>query len=481
MAPDTPEYAKPGMKLVRNMIPLPGGAFGQSPQFFAASATSLGARVTTIASVFTLDGYVRFAGTGGSIFMGPADVTTFTAKSTGHSITGNAWWQFAFFERNKRVIAVPAIGGGQGPAAAILSKNYTSVSASFSLMITSTEKPEAGCVGIVGQFVVLGNIFSTADGDAPTRVHWSAFGNERDFDPDAATQCDYEDLTEGGPVLAIVSGTEYGLIFQAQRVCTMRYVGGQTIFDIRPVNYAPGLKYARSVVPHEGSVYYIAHSGFMALEGLSPRRIGNEKVDNYFADQGSFNDVNVVGAPDPLRKIIWWMHPTSSDVSAEKMLGYKYDTGDWVECIPSVPLETIGYAHSAGDIGTFFVFNTTHQLGQLGSTTGADVGVIETGAIQPVVGKRWQLNGVRLIGDAGRTDGTTAPDVIVSVRPLDRPDQASFPSYATGVPQNGMGWNPVRVAGNYLQIKASISTSSITGFKHRWQALELDYEVLGDR
>lgn len=484
MSPDTPEYAKPGMKLVRNMIPLSGGAFGQSRRFAAASATSLGARVTALTSVFTSSGYVRFAGTGGSIFMGPADVTTFAAKSTGHSITGNAWWAFAAFERNRKMIAVPVDGSEAAPSVAILSKTYTSASASFSVMISSTEQPKAKCVGIIGQFVVLGNITSTADGYRPTRVHWSAFGDETDFDPDAATQCDFEDLGEGGPVLAITSGTEHGLIFQRNRVCTMRYVGGTTIFDIRPIAYAPGLKYARSVVAHEGVVYYISDVGFMAIEGLSVKRIGADKIDKYFADQGMFNNVNVAGAPDPARKIVWWMHSVSSNDYADNLLGYKYDSGDWVELVPNVPIEAMGYIFSSGDAPFLGVFNTTHQLGELASTTAADVGVIETGAIQPVVGKRWQLNGVRFIGDVGgRTDTALSPDIQVSIRAMDRPDPpgALLPSYSTAVPQNVHGWNPVRVAGNYLQIRASISTSSAVSFPHRWQALELDYEVLGDR
>lgn len=478
-ARDTPEYEKQGSsRTIQDMIPLPGGALGPSKNFSALGASTLADRPTAIVSgQRSASAYYIYCGTKTKLY--EADSTyAFTDQSIGggYSLTDYDSWEIFFFDRSQKVIATWL---GQAVQSMTIGAGSTSA---FANMITSTEKPKAKHGAVIGQFVVLGNINSTADGKKPTRVHWSAFGDETDFQPSAGTQCDYEDLPNGGQVQRIIGGNEYGLIFQEELVRTMRYVGGQVIFDMRPINYAPGTSIPRSVIAHEGVVYYISPSGFIALDGLNVRYIGRNRVDKYFLQdtfvQSQFSPNIVSVAADSRRKIIWWAYSTSAGVAwADVWLGYKYDEDRWVALTgPSVTC--LGSVRVGIFDPVLVGFNTAHQLQEFQATLPFAAGVIETGALSPAPGRRWQLNGVRLLGDNAGT-GLNA-DVNISVRPLDRLDPATMPAYSTAVPRNSFGLNPVRIAGMYMQIRASISVST-TGLAARYQGFELDYELLGRR
>lgn len=472
---DTPLYGKAGMNLIQDMIPLSGNALGPSRNY-AVLGNALADRVSGVASGQSSAGaYFIYAGTKTKLY--EADSTyTFTDQSVGGGYTlGDAdYWEIFFFERTSKVIATWI---GQAVQSMTIGLGTSSA---FSAMITSTEKPKAKHGAIVGQFVVLGNINSTADGLRPTRIHWSAFGDETDFLPSAATQCDYEDLATGGGVQRIIGGTEYGLIFQEEMVRTMRYVGGQVIFSIQPINYAPGTSIPRSVLWHEGIVYYISQTGFVALDGLNVRYIGKDKIDKYFFDtfsSHSYAPSFFHVAADPQRKIIWWAFPDSAVAYASTYLGYKYDEDRWVR-LAGPNTESMGWIRNSTFDPILASFDTSHRICSFAGTGVQACGIIETGALQPQAGRRWQLNNVRVIGD--NRELALNADIGVSVRSWDRPDQAVLPSYSTSVPRNISGLNPVRIAGNYLQIRCSISVSP-TGLGARYQGLELDYELLGDR
>ena len=124
-------------------------------------------------------------------------------------------------------------------------------------MITSTLTPKAKRVGIIGRFVVLGFTNDATDGEKTNRVWWSGIEDETDFDPSAATQCDFEDLASGGVVQKIIGGNEYGLIFQNNMVRTMRYTGPGPIFELMPLNYAPGTPIPNSVIAQGKCLLYL--------------------------------------------------------------------------------------------------------------------------------------------------------------------------------------------------------------------------------
>lgn len=351
-----------------------------------------------------------------------------------------------------------------------------STTVTFQAMITSPAvPPRARHIGVIGQFVVLGNIqtISASTFYSPSRVWWSAFGSAGDFTPSATTQCDYEDLSTGGPVQKIVGGNEYGYIFQTKQIQVMRYVGGATIFDFSPINYAEGTPIPSSVITYDGGVYYISHQGFHAIYGTESKNIGNNLVDRDFwstVEKTRLHDISV--ASDPINKIVWWAFPTSTAGYADKMLGYKIDDGRWVRWNQTLEL----LAQIRGDQAEpkFIAFNTDHKL----CTFTSDAYVkaqFETKALQPVPGRRWQVNGARvLMGGSGVMSAGTC-----QAKVYDTPLPSAAPSFTTSVNINPENNFPMRVAGRYIKLHIELTPGSAV--VNSYIGMEIDYEVLGER
>lgn len=431
---------------------------------------------------------VVIAGDATALYRAYSTVTaTFTfsdiSKVGGYSTAAGETWEFASFRQ-----------GAEGGIQHIIATNFSdhiqdiglrgnvSTTATFSDLISSSTKPKARHLGIIGQFLVLGNTdqaTSTTAALTPFRVHWSAFGNPRSFTPAAATQCDFEDLQTGGAVQKIVGGNEYGLLIQETQVQIMRYTGGTTIFDFSPLTHVPGTPIPNSVIYYGGAVYYISTQGFIKLVGGEMSRIGNNLVDNEFwdtVDQSRFQDVTV-GA-DPYNKMIWWGYPTDATGNAKRMFGYKITDGRWARWVQTI--ETLSLIRQGRSSEKFIAFNTDHKLSTF--TSNAPVtAIFETNAIQPVPGRRWQCNGIRPIIDNSLVGVT--PTGSVTVRVMDHPMPASTPASLTAVSLNPDNYFPLRTAGRYQVFNVSLNPGAAVAdtTSIHYLGIEIDYEILGIR
>ncbi len=410
---------------------------------------------------------------------------TFTDESNGTYTTAvDDGWEFASWAVKNKIIAcnyadpVQSIDIGGGASGA------------FADMITSTLKPKAKHIGIVGRFVVLGFTNDGSDGEKSNRVWWSGIEDETDFDPDAATQCDFEDLASGGIVQRIIGGTEYGLIFQSNMVRTMRYVGPGPIFELLPLNYAPGTPIANSVIAYKGNVFYISEDGFMALRGTQVEHIGTDRIDRAFFDQFDVTNRRYVSAAiDPINKVVGWAFPGTNATAGlpNKILLCRYDLNKWAEVEIDTEFllqtETQGYTlESLDDLGTdiddagvfdesfdsdkwkggqfrFGAYDQSHKLGHfVGATLAA---TIETGDILPAEGRNWQINGARVLVDGGSAR--------VSVAKRARLTDAV--SYGSASDMNVNGFCPLRSDGKYQRLRLSLTSS--TSWSHV-QGLAID-------
>ena len=468
---DDPAFRNAGVTRAVNLVPREK-SFGPlrmlSPISDALDSRCLGAISARDAS----DNVYVYAGDASKLYESVNNAFTDESKGGGYSTAVTDSWEFAVFETSRKVIATNytdavqsiTIGGGSGGA--------------FADMITSTNTPKAKHLGIVGPFVVLAYTNDSTDGERPNRVWWSAIRDEADFDPDSATQCDYDDLASGGTCQKVIGGTEYGLIFQQQMVRTMRYVGGGTIFDLLPLNFAPGTSIPNGVIAYKGNVFYIADSGFVALRGTQVQHIGTQRVDRFFLDQFDPQNRRYLSAGiDPVNKIVAWAFPGegSSDLP-NRLLMCHYDTLKWTEAEIDTELlistETQGYTLDALDaIGTdiddasvfdesldsekwkggAFRFGAFDQLHRLNFFNGPTLGAtIETGDLQPVSGLRWQIDGVFPLVDGG--------DIRVSVASRERLQDAV--SYGQTAEMNVNGMCPLRAEGRYQRLRVSLSSST---------------------
>lgn len=485
LLPDQPEFANPGLLRVTNAIPRVN-SYAPFPNLTTISNALAEAAIGAVSANDTSGNTYVYAGTTSKLYEMVAYSFTDESKGGGYSTASDDVWEFVVWEENQKVIATNytnpvqsiAIGGGAGGA--------------FADLFTSTNKPKAKHIGIVGRFLVLGYTNDTSDGERASRVWWSGIGDETDMDPAASTQSDYEDLASGGQVQKIVGGTEYGLIFQSEIVRTMRYIGGSTIFELLPINYVQGTPIPQSVIPYYGRVFYISEQGFMALNGVSPEPIGNARIDREFwREFDPSNKRSMSTAVDPVNKIVAWAYPTTG-LLPDTLLMCKYDEMKWakaeIDTEYLVTTETQGYTLDGLDtVGTdidnagvfdesfdsdkwkggAFRFGAIDQNHTLGFFTGSNLkATFETGDIQPVQGRRWEIGGVRPLANGSGARVTAAT----------RTRLADPVVYGNSSTMNIDGECKMRSEGRYQRLRVSLSGS----FSHI-QGLEIDYTLTGER
>ncbi len=319
-APDRAGYGNRGQRVATNVIPDQDG-YRPFPALEAAT-NALDAAALGASAFVKTDGVVYwYAGTATKLYQGTDNVWSDVSQAGDYTTASGDHWEIV--QWGDRVIAT----------------NYTdpvqdreigaSAATDFADTFTSTEKPKAKHIGIVRSFLVVGNVESTADGTVPNRVHWSAIRDYADMDPDATTQCDYEDLEQGGGITGVVGGLEYGVIFQQSMIRRMDYEGPPPIFSVLPADRQRGTSISRSIVNRGRMIAYITEEGFFIFDGRQSIPIGDGQVDRQFWAQFDPNYKSLVSsAIDPINKLIIWATPIGI-TNAERLYCYNWIHGKW--------------------------------------------------------------------------------------------------------------------------------------------------------
>ena len=323
-APDMADLANPGVTEALNVVPIPGG-FGPL-KAMSVESDALTARCQGAAPASDADGNTFvYAGDATKLYVLVNEGWTNVSKSGGYSTPADAQWEFSAFSPSQMVAT-----NGQD-AVQVVSPSSTST---FANLIDSTNQPTAKHIGIVGDFLILGNTFDSTDGQRSQRVWWSGLADPTDFDPSAQTQCDFQDLKEGGHVQRIIGGRKRGLIVQDNAIRLMPYVGSPLVFDLSYViETGRGTLIPGSIVALGGMVFGIDDEGFWRYtDGAGISRIGHGQVDREFLD--NFDMVyrsRVTAAIDPMSKCVVWSFPntSASGGSPNKLFLHQYVTGEW--------------------------------------------------------------------------------------------------------------------------------------------------------
>ena len=241
------------------------------------------------------------------------------SKGGGYATAADDNWEYTQF--GSTILATNLADAVQGA---------TIGSGSFTDHITSSDKPKARHIDIVRDFVVLGNTNDATDGAKPSRVWWGAINSSVDFTPAAATQCDFQDLPDGGWVQRVVGGAEYGLIFQETMIRRMTYVGTPLVFQIDPIDRARGTPIPNSVIGYGRLVFFISDDGFYMTDGVSSTPIGDEKVDRTFWNNFAiaYKD-RVSAAIDPISKLVMWAFPSTSASLPDTVYIFHWPSQKW--------------------------------------------------------------------------------------------------------------------------------------------------------
>lgn len=252
--------------------------------------------------------------------------TSWTDKSNGTYNTQYAqYWKFAQF--GSTLIATNYADDPQ--------KITVGDGGTFSAL--NANAPKARHIGIINQFVFLGNISDSANGVVPHRVQWSAIGDPDDWPvlgtSDASDkQSDAESLNPAyGQVQAIADGERFGLVFQETAITRFTYVGGAAIFEVETFERSRGLIGPLAYAQIGEEIVYLSKSGFFKTNGATVIPIGLGTVDDVVltAITSTFDPERIYAAVDLSNRLVYFLYPTSAGSDPTKLAIYNYVEDKW--------------------------------------------------------------------------------------------------------------------------------------------------------
>jgi hypothetical protein len=234
------------------------------------------------------------------------------------------------------------------------------------------------------------------------------------------------------------------------------------------------------------AVYFIAEDGFCMTDGQQVTQIGHGKVDETFlADVSQQYADRVVGAYDPVTKLIRWCYCSAGNSSGipDKTIAYNYADQRFMSTTqnlstifssksPGYTMDTLDQVNTDLDLITpslddpfwqggklqIQAFDTSNDFGQLaGNPLDATLDSLESA---PNAGGMTYLDGVRPVLTAP-PGGTSAPTVQLLTRNLENADYAVS---ATAIQDSRTGICNMRATARFVRARIGIPGGASGGF-----------------
>jgi hypothetical protein len=338
---DLPPIGNMGATVANNVIPF-GNTYKSFPSLSVVSSNALDTPcLGAFATRDSAGNPLNFCGDTAKLYLLSSGSLTDVSKVGGYATGSTEKWNFVKF--NQYVIGT----------------NYTDAIQKYDVEIDTdfsdlaATAPKARYIAVVRDFVVLGNIDDSVDGQVPNRVQWSAIGNPSGaWTPSATTQADIQDLPgDGGWVMNVIGG-EYGVIFRERSIHKMSYIGSPLIFQFDEIEGASGTPASRSCVKfgRGNNIFYLGRDGFYIFDGQQSNPIGVNQIDKtFYADVNQSYMGNIVAVADEINSIIMMAYPSlaSSSGVCDKVIMYNYS-----------PNATKRWAFADMDSEFLFIFNS---------------------------------------------------------------------------------------------------------------------------
>ena len=410
--PDQPPLGLDSLTEAENVLPGTNGYYGsfRQPEVVSttvpsasASAVVQGALIATLSEsenpYYPLRHYVVANG----VLLGGGE----SGFSTLSSVTMNPLDpsdRFGFVQYKNYVVFVnrnnpcQIIEAGQSTAAALA---------------TSGSVPQANVVGVVGQFLMVGDLQTPISGNRyPSYVQWSAIDSPRNWPtPNSsaalASQAGEQDLgVEGGNVTAILGGDQFAVILQSNRVTRCTYIGGTAVFQFDQIDNEHGGYYPRSAIRVGDVCYYISKSGFMRTNGVTVENFGAGVVNDYFlsrVNQSAGPLADVTSAYDPDRSQIYWAWPSATAVPTNLLI-FNIITQKWSRATVSGGVYALLKRTSTEPY--LQAFNTARRLIEFSGAPGT--ATLTTGETEMNEGGRTFVSGLKPVVDVTANAVTVA-------------------------------------------------------------------------
>lgn len=429
-APDVAPLGSGALTECQNALPLDGVYKSFAPLAGSGSAAPASVYGALWSSEPTFGGL--YLGTLTDLYRKQSGGAYTALSAATYNTTSDDYWRFIQYET-----LMIATNGIDLPQA-----HTVGASGNFSSLATSGTTPAARHVGVIGQFVMIGNLTDAAATARPYTVQWCSIDQPRNWPTPGSTTAIASQAGEQvlnpafGDVMGIYGNDQYGVIFQQGGITRCTYVGGTAVFQFDEFEYGRGVLFPNSPVQIGNIVYYISPAGFCATDGVSVRNIGANKVDNYLRSQVNFiYKPRVRGAADFQKELIYWdfCSQTSGSAIPDQLLAYNWQEDRWSRATQTHEL-IVSARHkiTAGESPQPAVgFQASRTLGAFNGTAGS--AVFESGETELNEGGFSYVSGVKPLVDQSstvqlgyRTDQTAGPTYTSAVTPTARTGYADF-------------------------------------------------------
>lgn len=324
--PDLPGVAE-NLSIAKNVVPT---ALGYNPfplgvDYSAAASENLN---NVFAGKFSATTNI-FAGGATKLFkLDGADLSMDNVSKSGN-YSAIVKWNFTQF--GNTIIAANNVN---------ILQSYTLGSSSLFADLNASA-PVAKYVTVVRDFVVAANLDA---GSNANKVQWSNINDETNWTPGAASQSDYQIISDGGNITGMTGG-EVGLIFLDRAVVRMSYIGSPLFFQFDTISRNIGCVEGSSVVQYGGTSYFLGADGFYSCDGSTITAIGTQKVDAWFYANANQSKLNLMSSTiDPFRKIVVWEF--IDNFAQNTLLIYNWQVQKWSYCTTDV--DVVASSASAG-------------------------------------------------------------------------------------------------------------------------------------
>ena len=401
LKPDAAPFGHDGLIVANNVVPVAGG-YAPLPAFAAASNGTLASACLGAGSFKAANGGTHtFAGTASNLYSYAR--AGWTSVGSGYLATADFPWRFEQF--GNRVIATNGVD-------AVQSIPFDGTSA----VALAGSPPKMRFLATVREFLFGGVI----NGDVYT-LAWSGSNNCEQW-VYGTNQSDYQTFPVGGAITGITGG-EYGLVFQENRITRASYVGGNLIFQFDEISANVGCIAPRSICQYGNTVFFLSARGFMACDGNSVTPIGDERIDRAFRAAADTQQSAVMSATvDPVNKRVIWTVPVAGAVPQTWYI-YSFGLGRWSTATQyaeflfqglsadytlddldaiTVNLDALPYDMDSnrwrGAVPGVYVVNDSHAIGTMSGSNSA--ATLTFPDVEPVSGRSTRLRRVRPVVDA---------------------------------------------------------------------------------
>ena len=447
--PDQADLDNPGVTEAKNVLPVAGnylpyapfkeyGLPGGAPLPLGLPAGAIRAFTPAQSVVYVAS---ALSGGAGKIYVNNGSPWTDVTPIPSWAQSNYASWaQYGanVFVANALDLPQFAVIGGTSP--------FTQLTGAFG------DAPRAGVLGIVGQFLVLGNLLASSQ---PFAVQWSGINAPFDWPTPNSNQAIAEQSglqtldASLGTVVGITQGDQWGLILLTGGVVRMTYQGGGVVFSFDTIYRAPGCLSPDAWCKVGSLIYYLSPAGFFVTDGVSSKSIGYGMVDQYYSSRLNPSQLNAVRCGvDYARRLIYWMLPKNGDgPNPQELLVYNYEEQRWTHVFDSVRA-FVNQAQSALLTFGMEAFDETGAKGQFNGSPG----------VATLISPEMELNpgGKALVSGIKPQIAGNAVPLTVRVLSRNTTDEALTTTSAVS-PTKSTGFADILVENRYLRAQIDIT------------------------